>query len=90
MKKRLIIAFTVGSALMILDSMNAGQALMMFLFTGIIPGTNVSLSPTIMMIIMSSAAILTSIKLIAQPIKQRYIEIENTQKNQNQKKLKHA
>lgn len=90
MKKRLAIAFTVGSILMILDSLDAGQALMMFIFTGTLPGTNLSLSPTIMMIIMLSAAIVCSKLFIAQPIKQRIAEIEKSQKSQNSKKLKHA
>ena len=90
MKKQLIIAFTIGSGLMILDSVNAGQALMMFLFNGIIPGTNLTLSPTLMLIIMSSAGIVTTAKFIAQPIKQRLVEIEKTQVPTNSKKFKHA
>ncbi len=34
---------------MILDSLNAGHALMMFLLAGIIPGTSISLSADVMM-----------------------------------------
>ncbi len=40
-----IITICLGiSALIILDSLNAGQALVMFLFAGVIPGTNVAIS----------------------------------------------
>lgn len=44
MKKVLIITFTALSAILILDSMQAGQALVDFFVAGIIPGTNKSLS----------------------------------------------
>lgn len=41
MKKTLTIIFIVFSGLLILDSMNAGHALAMFLLAGIVPGTNI-------------------------------------------------
>ena len=44
MKKALTILFLSLSAIMILDSLNAVHALMMFLLAGIIPGTNVAIS----------------------------------------------
>ena len=40
MKKSLIIAFTIPSLVLILDSMNAGHAFTMLLLAGIVPGTN--------------------------------------------------
>lgn len=43
MKKSLTIIFTTLSLLLILDSMHFGDALMMFLLAGVIPGTNSSL-----------------------------------------------
>lgn len=44
MKKALIITLTILSLLIILDSMNAGHAIAMFLLAGIIPGTNIAIS----------------------------------------------
>ena len=44
MKKALTILFTALSVIIILDSLNAGQALVMFVFAGVIPGTNVAIS----------------------------------------------
>lgn len=41
MKKNLAIIFTIFSALLILDSINFSQALMMFLLAGVIPGTSI-------------------------------------------------
>lgn len=46
MRKAVIITTTILSGLMILDSLHAGHAFMMFLLAGIIPGTTLSLSPT--------------------------------------------
>lgn len=43
MKKTLTILCISLSALMILDSMNAGHALVMFFLAGVIPGTNVAI-----------------------------------------------
>ena len=44
MKKALTILFLSLSALLILDSLNVGQALVMLLFAGVIPGTNIAIS----------------------------------------------
>lgn len=46
MKKALTLLFTSLSILIILDSLNAGHAVAMFLLAGIIPGTNVALDAT--------------------------------------------
>ena len=43
MKKTLIILLISLSTYMILDSMNAGHALVMFFLAGVIPGTNVAI-----------------------------------------------
>lgn len=47
MRKVIIITCLTLSGLIILDSLNAGHALMMFLLAGVIPGTNIALSATI-------------------------------------------
>jgi len=44
MKKTIAIIFTLLSLLIILDSMNFGHAVMMFLLAGIIPGTNIAIN----------------------------------------------
>lgn len=44
MRKTIILASLILSGLMILDSLNVGEALIMFLLAGQIPGTNLSLS----------------------------------------------
>lgn len=44
MKKTLTILFISLSLLMILDSVNAGHALVMFFLAGVIPGTNIAIS----------------------------------------------
>lgn len=49
MKKAIIVTCIVLSGLIILDSMNAGHAVMMFLLAGIVPGTAIVLSPNDMM-----------------------------------------
>lgn len=49
MKKLLTIVFISLSAILILDSMNVGQAVTMFLLAGVIPGTNVALSGATML-----------------------------------------
>ncbi len=45
MKKTITILLIVASLLIILDSIHFGDALIMFLFAGIIPGTNLQLNP---------------------------------------------
>lgn len=49
MKKTVAIIFTILSFILILDSMNAGHAVVMFFLAGIIPGTDISVSAEHMM-----------------------------------------
>ena len=51
MKKSLTIIFTILSAVLILDSMNAGYAIAMFLLAGIVPGTNIVVSADQMLVL---------------------------------------
>ena len=44
MKKALTILFVSLSFIMILDSLNAGHAVVMFFLAGVIPGTNFAIS----------------------------------------------
>jgi len=49
MKKTITITALSLSALMILDTLNAGHAVVMFFLAGVIPGTNNSISATNML-----------------------------------------
>jgi len=49
MKKALTILFLSLSIMIILDSLNAGHALFMFLLAGVIPGTNIAISASNML-----------------------------------------
>jgi hypothetical protein len=48
MRKIIIFVCLILSGFMILDSLNMGQALMMFLLAGVIPGTNIAISAQVM------------------------------------------
>jgi len=48
-KKTLTILLTSLSMIMVLDSLNAGEALAVFFLAGVIPGTNFSISATHML-----------------------------------------
>jgi hypothetical protein len=49
MKKTITVLCLVGSVLIILDTMNAAESLLLFLFTGIISGTTIRIPPIAMM-----------------------------------------
>ena len=49
MKKALTLTFISLSLVLILDSMNAGHAIMMFLLAGVIPGTTIALEASRML-----------------------------------------
>ena len=51
MKKRIIFTCLVGSAILILDSLHAGQLLIQFILTGVLPGTSIALSASFMLAI---------------------------------------
>ena len=59
MKKTIITICIVGSLMIFLDSVNFGQGILLFLFAGVIPGTNMIISPEDMM-----AATATAITII--------------------------
>ena len=80
MKKTITIFCIVASLLIILDSINFGYALMMFLFVGIIPGTNAQLSPEQMFGLFAVATSLI-IAHFRSPILRKYYS-ENPKKHQ--------
>ena len=67
MKKAIIIICTVGALLLILDSMNAANALLLFLFAGIIPGTDLLVSPIDMMAATATAITVVILRVALWP-----------------------
>ncbi|UTX51565.1 hypothetical protein KI440_01245 [Candidatus Saccharibacteria bacterium TM7i] len=51
MKKTLTLVFTLAACMLILDTFNAGHALAAFILAGVIPGTNITISATAMMML---------------------------------------
>lgn len=49
MREKVIITCLVLSGLMILDSLNVGQSILMFFLAGVIPGTSVAINAQTMM-----------------------------------------
>ncbi len=56
MRRRVIITCISLSGIIILDSLNAGHAAVMFLLAGIIPGTNIAISGGQMLALFALAA----------------------------------
>ena len=67
MRKFITITLIVLSALLILDSANAGHAFMMLFLAGVIPGTNVAIDASFMLQLFAGAAgfIVAQLMLIA-------------------------
>lgn len=63
MKKTITIISIIGALLLILDSANAGHGLMLWVFAGIIPGTNILVSPVGVMAIYVVAITLVILRL---------------------------
>jgi hypothetical protein len=55
MRKVIMTICLTGSMIIILDSLQAGHYLILLLFVGLIPGTNIYLSPIDMMAAMATA-----------------------------------
>ncbi len=68
MKKFIIISCTIASLAIILDSIGAWHMIMMFLFVGIIPGTNNALTPEQMLALMSTLSCLVIVRVGVLPI----------------------
>jgi len=63
MKKSIIIVSLVGALLIILDSLDATNSLMLFLLAGVIPGTNLSISPVDMMAATATAMTIVILRI---------------------------
>jgi len=71
MRNKITIFCIAASLLIILDSFNFGDALMMFLFVGIIPGINIQLSPEQMFALYSIATSLIIVHYLS-PVLRKY------------------
>lgn len=68
MKKAITIICTVSALLLILDSMNAANSILLFVFAGVIPGTNLLVSPSVMMTATAMAMVIVILRLTVWPI----------------------
>lgn len=80
MKKNITIACTIASLLLILDSLGMGYKVMLFLLVGIIPGTNIALTPIEMLILMTALASAVIAQTGILPLLRKYktVEIKKT------------
>lgn len=79
MKKNITIACTIASFILILDSIGIGYMIMAFLFAGIIPGTNIALTPTQMLVLMIVLASMVITRTGVLPLLRKYKIIETKQ-----------
>jgi membrane protein implicated in regulation of membrane protease activity len=89
LKRFIIIACNVGSLLIILEAIGARDMLIMLLLVGLIPGTDIIISPTQMLIVISIMTILMVYLYIISPLVRR-IAIDDTRESNltSRRKLK--
>ena len=90
MKKFIIISCTVASLALILDSIGAWHMIMMFLFVGIIPGTDSELTPEQMFALMSVLMSLIIVRTSVSPIIRKAKTINAKQNQLLSRRLKRA
>lgn len=85
LKKTILTVSLLGSLLILLDVINFGHLLMLFIFVGAVPGTNLTISPTDMMAIIVIATILVIGRSMIWP---KYVKL--TAKQISTKKTSHT
>jgi len=85
MKKTLTILFLIGSGLIIADTIGLWHMLIVFLFVGIVPGTNLTVSPDAMLI---SCPILSGLLIAYSFVLPVIKDVYNTSKQDKPKKQK--
>jgi hypothetical protein len=68
MKKTIITLCLIGSTLLVLDNLHAANSLFLFLFAGIVPGTNILIPATYMLIATATAMSLIVLRIIVWPM----------------------
>ncbi len=68
MQKFIINLCLIGSAIIFLDTINFGQQLALFVFAGILPGTNIVISPIDMMAATATAITVIILRITVWPL----------------------
>lgn len=76
MRKAITTICVVGGLLIILDGFNAANALMLFVFTGVIPGTDVRISAVDMMSATATAITVVILRITVWPSFRTFFFIE--------------
>jgi hypothetical protein len=68
MQKAVIIACLVGSAVLVLDSVNIGHWAVLLLLAGIVPGTNIAIAPIDMLAAIATAITIVVLRITVWPL----------------------
>lgn len=68
MKKIIITLCLIGSTLLLLDNLNAANSLFLFLFAGIVPGTNILIPASAMLVATATVMSLIILRFIVWPM----------------------
>ena len=68
MRKSIITLCVIGSAILFLDTINFGQQLILFIFAGIVPGTNIVIAPIDMMAATATAITVIILRITVWPL----------------------
>ncbi len=78
MRKLIITLSIIGSAAIFLDTINFGQQMILFVFAGIVPGTNIVISPIDVMAATATAITVIILRITVWPLV-RSILVADTQ-----------
>jgi hypothetical protein len=67
MKKIITFLSLVGALLLVLDTVNAANSLLLFVFAGVVPGTDISIAPVDMMAAIATAFTIVIMRLTLWP-----------------------
>ena len=81
MRKLIITLSMIGSAVIFLDTINFGQQMILFVFAGIVPGTNIVISPIDVMAATATAITVIILRITVWPLV-RSILVADTQVKQ--------
>lgn len=78
MKRLLISLCLIGSAVILFDTINFSQQVILFVFAGILPGTNIVISPIDMMAASATAITVIILRITVWPLVRSIIEVNPT------------
>lgn len=73
-KKVIVITCLIASLLIFLDTIDIVHGLVMFLLAGVIPGTNIALTPNQMLIFMLVLIALATYRFVAMPLRAKILQ----------------